>query len=409
MRPNHRPLVPDQRWPQWREFADFLVRRRVRILLTIFVALFVDYWAGRFLQLSIADVNSPQTILGLAALLAGCALLAWDAGARPDPISTLSGVPHALFSDSRVSGILMSIVGLCLVIDNPQSICLLIGPMILLDLIRLRREDLSRGQGSAAGRDYATNFSRCHADVISASTTSRKQDWLLRSRHYTPVLIVPVVVLAVIAYAWPFNSIEFHESWEIGCLLLSFVGLAIRLLASGQLNDVTIDCENRRTPTILTTDGIFSLVRYPQYWGDYCIGLGVVLIPFVWWLSIAYSLVFVLYYQRIFAVEEEALRRVFGKRFDQWASATPALIPRPSLWRPASRPFAFRTAIKREHATLFLVVALHSSVEWLEHLILDRRVMLEVFYIVLTLTGLTAYLLIRYLIKHTHVLNVQAQ
>jgi protein-S-isoprenylcysteine O-methyltransferase Ste14 len=401
--------MPDQRWPQWREFVDFLVRRRVRILLTIFVALFVDYWAGRFLELSIADVNSPQTILGLAALLAGCALLAWDAGATPDRNTILSGVQHPLFSDSRVSGILMSIVGLCLVIDNPKNICLLLGPMILLDLIRLRREDLSRRQSSAAGRNYATNFSQYHADVFSATTTSRKQDRLLRSRHYTPILIVPVVVLAVIAYAWPFNSIEFHESWEIGCLLLSFVGLAIRMLASGQLSDVTTDCGNRRTTTTLTTDGIFSLVRYPQYWGDYCIGLGVVLIPFVWWLSIVYSLVFVIYYQRIFAVEEETLRRDFGKRFDQWASVTPALIPRLSLWRPASRPFAFRTAIKREHSALFLVVALHSSVEWLEHLILDRRVMLEVFYIVLTLTGLTAYLLIRYLIKHTHVLNVQAQ
>jgi hypothetical protein len=52
-----------------------------------------------------------------------------------------------------------------------------------------------------------------------------------------------------------------------------------------------------------------------------------------------------------------------------------------------------------------VVIALHSSVEWLEHLILERRVMLELFWLVLTILGLIAYLTVRHLEKHTRLLN----
>ncbi|MCI0334072.1 MAG: isoprenylcysteine carboxylmethyltransferase family protein [Planctomycetes bacterium] len=222
-------------------------------------------------------------------------------------------------------------------------------------------------------------------------------------------MIVPVVVIAVTGYAWPFDSLEFHETWEIRCLLISFVGLAIRMLAAGQLLDASSGRTSQHRATCLDTDGVFSIVRHPRYLGDYWIGLGVVLIPFVWWLPIVYSVAFYFYYKRLVMIDERSLRRQFAEKFVQWASVTRAFIPRLSNWRPARGPYSFRTALKREHTTLFLVIALHSSVEWLEHLILERRIMLEVFWAVLTLAGLTAYVLVRHLTKHTRLLNVPAR
>jgi hypothetical protein len=161
-------------------------------------------------------------------------------------------------------------------------------------------------------------------------------------------------------------------------------------------------------PEDLNTDGVFSVVRHPRHVGDYFIGLGVVLIPFVWWLPVAYTLAFYLYYWRTIAADDRQLRSEFAERFDDWAATTPALVPRLRQWLPARRTFSFRTAVKREYTTLLLVIVLHSSVEWLEHLFLDRRVMLELFWIVLALAGLAAFLLLRFLVKHTHVLNVPA-
>lgn len=433
MRSNRRPSTATSTRPQWRQFTDFLVRRRARILLTIFLALFADYWGGRLLQHNLADVHDPKVLLGLAWVFAGCALLAWAAGSKGNQIQSTGNWPYTLVEEPRYIGLLVSMLGLCLLIDDPKNICLLLGPVILLDLIRVRREDydalqrfhsqrpscdqlpptvtpswLSIAAGSVKTKVRGTLSSITALPRTSLITNdSGHADWLLRSRRYAPLLIVPVVALAVIGYAWPFDSLEFHETWEIRCLLLSFVGLAIRMLAAGHMPGNSSGPENSRLTSTLNTDGLFSIVRHPRYLADFGIGLGVVLIPFVWWLPVIYSLAFCLYFTRIIGIEEEGLRKKFGKRFDEWAAVTPALFPRLSQWRPANRPFSIRTALKHEHPGLFIVIALHSSIEWLEHLILDRRVMLEVFWIVLAVVGLTAYLLVRHLEKHTHVLNVQ--
>jgi hypothetical protein len=204
-------------------------------------------------------------------------------------------------------------------------------------------------------------------------------------------------------------SLQSHEIREIACLAISFAGAAIRMLAAGYTPDhLPGRGDSHAAATPLITDGIFSLLRHPRYLGDYFIGLGVVLIPLVWWLTALYTFAFWLYYRRIVASEEADLRRQFGTRFDQWAAATPAFLPRFGRWRPASRPFSFRTALRCEHTGLLLVIALHSGVEWLEHLVLEQRVMLELFWIVLALVGLTTYFVVRHLEKHTRVLNAPA-
>jgi protein-S-isoprenylcysteine O-methyltransferase Ste14 len=226
------------------------------------------------------------------------------------------------------------------------------------------------------------------------------------------------VSLVVILYAWPFNSLAFHETWEIWCLVLSFAGLGVRMLASGQQVDSAPRGANFFRAETLNTSGIYSVVRHPRYLGDFLIGLGVVLIPFVWWMPIAYSLAFYWFYGRIIAVADKQLHNQFGDRFLAWAATTPAVVPQPWRRRPAissssHRPatatsLSFRAALKREYPGICLVIALHSAVEWIEHLILDRRVMLEMFWIILALAGLAATLLVRYLARNTRVLNVPA-
>jgi hypothetical protein len=204
--------------------------------------------------------------------------------------------------------------------------------------------------------------------------------------------------------------LEFHEVWEIRCLLLSFEGVAIRMLAAGQVANVVPGLGNARSDAQpFITQGVFSVVRYPRYLGDYVIGLGVVLIPFVWWIPVIYSLAFAFYYKRIISIEDEQRRSKYGTAFEHWAARTPAIIPRLSCWRPATRAFSFRAALRHEHASLFVAIALHSSIEWLEHLILERRVMLEMFWLVLAVAGLAVYLILLLLEKHTHLLNVQRQ
>jgi len=389
---NHRQTPSAPTRPRWRQFIDFLVRRRARIFCTIVLALAVDYAGGRLLQHDLSQVQDSKALFGLVIVLTGMTLLAWTAGCNSERFRLPVNPTLSFLEDPRISALIISLIGLGLLIDEPKNIWLVLGPVILLDLVRLGRQELE-----------APHW-------VGSRRSSLLQDFGRRPRGIIPILIVPLATLLVVGYASPLVSLHFHEVCEIFCLLLSFVGLAIRMLAAGYLSaEPTNDASPPRCRKTLFTDGIFSIVRYPRYLGDYFIGLGVVLIPFVWWLPVLYSLAFWLYYKHIIANEDEVARRKFGRRFDEWAAATPALIPRVSRWRPARTPFSFRTALRREHTALLLVVALHSSVEWLEHLVLERRIMLEVFWIVITVTGLAVYLVVRQLEKHTRLLNVPAQ
>ncbi|MCI0350897.1 MAG: isoprenylcysteine carboxylmethyltransferase family protein, partial [Acidobacteriales bacterium] len=420
---------------QGRPLLDFLVRRRARISLTVVLALAVDHLGGRILEHNLANVHDTKALFGLAFVLAGLTLLTCAVDPSRNHLQLSVNATSTFARDLRYIGLFASMLGFCMLIDDPKNVWLVLGPCILLDLIRVRREDSqatsplgSRWEGysqpvvaaapswlnvatGAAMRLISRASSSIAATPQSTRPTagSRQDDWFVRSRNYAPLLIVPVVALAVIGYNWPFGSLEFHEVWEIRCLLLSFVGLAIRILAAGQVPPTLSPGRSRHPATSLDTSGMYSIVRHPRYLGDYCIGLGAVLIPFVWWLPVVYTLAFGLYYQRIITIEEQGLRSKFGERFDQWAATTPALIPRLTQWRPTRYPFSFRAALIRERTGLILVIALHSSVEWLEHLVLERRVMLEVFWIVLAGIGLTTYLLIRHLEGHLHGLHDPAR
>jgi protein-S-isoprenylcysteine O-methyltransferase Ste14 len=420
MRPNNRPSAPSSGRP---EFVNFLLRRRTRILFTVLSALAADYAGGRILQFSLDDVHRPTAFVGLACVLFGCALLAWIAGGKRGQSQTISSPRFALAREPGIVGLLLAMFGALLLSDNPKTICLLIGPLILLDLVRLRHTDLSTLQNrdfyaqartrrssysASSRRGTFTNLLRSPSVSRFMATPSGRYASLQSAQTCALLLMMLVVLAAVVAYAWPFDSLEFHESWEIRCLLISFIGLGCRILAAGQEPGSDSDRGGRHSAATLTTDGIYSTVRHPRVLGDYFIGLGAVLIPFVVWLPLVYSLAFYVYYRRIIRVEEMRMHGKFGPRFDKWAKATPAMIPRLSLWRKPSHPFSWRTAIKLEHPAFFVVILLHSSIEWLEHLILDQNVMLEIFWLILALTGLSTYLLVRFLSKHTRVLNVQA-
>jgi protein-S-isoprenylcysteine O-methyltransferase Ste14 len=397
MRSNKHSLTPG-----WSLF-EFVVRRRSRILFTIVLALAVDSLGGRLLRHELADVHDPNALLGLALVLTGFMLLAWAVGSRGNRARLTGSESSSYLENPTYMGMFASLLGLGLLVDDPKNIWLLLGPVILLDLVRVAREDCNTSHPDVLQRQIYRR------PVAVRAKGSYQADWPRRFGRIAPILIVPIVTLAVITYASPLVSLHFHEIFEIFCLILSLAGLSIRMLAAGYAPGRSSASDGARQPTTpLITDGIYSIVRHPRYVGDYCIGLGVVLIPFVWWLPVLYTLAFWLYYRRTITIDEGVLRRKYGNRYDQWLSTTPALLPRISRWQPTSSLFSFRTALKREHAGLILVIALHSSVEWLEHLVLERRVMLELFWIVLTAIGLFVFVVIRQIDRHTRILNVPA-
>lgn len=230
--------------------------------------------------------------------------------------------------------------------------------------------------------------------------------WLFRWRSFLPLICLPIVLAVVANMRWPAGSYSLHEAWEVFCLAVSLAGFGVRVLTVGYVPEGTSGRNTKcQVATSLNTTGIYSIVRHPLYLGNYLIGLGAVLIPFEWWLPLLYSAAYCVYYERIMYAEESFLHARFGEQFTHWASQTPAFWPRLSRWRRPDRSFSLRMVLRREYTGLMVVALLHTSVEVVEHWVIDNHVRFELPWAMLLIGSLTIYIVLRSLKKHTQLLS----
>jgi protein-S-isoprenylcysteine O-methyltransferase Ste14 len=182
-------------------------------------------------------------------------------------------------------------------------------------------------------------------------------NWLFRRRSFLPLLLVVPIYFAMLDYDYFLNSHTAEYIWEAFCLLVSFGGLALRAWAVGSAAKGTSGRNTKsQIADELNTTGIYSVVRHPLYIGNYCMMLGVVLFAHHLWLVLTFTLLFVLYYERIMFAEEAYLSEKFGPVFHAWAQKTPAIFPRLSLYRPSSVPWSLKKVIRNEYNGSFAVV-----------------------------------------------------
>lgn len=189
-------------------------------------------------------------------------------------------------------------------------------------------------------------------------------NWLFRRRSFLPLLLLPLFYPALSGFRYAGGSHGLDLIWEIGCLAVSLTGYGLRIATVGFAPRGTSG-RNRHEQIArsLNTTGMYSLVRHPLYLGNYVMWLGASAVPRVWWLPVLVTLAFALYYERIMFAEEEFLRREFGAAFTDWASRTPAIVPRRLAWIPPGRPFSLREVLRQEYSGLFALVTVYSLLE----------------------------------------------
>ena len=138
-------------------------------------------------------------------------------------------------------------------------------------------------------------------------------NWLFRWRSYLPLIMISIFLLALREYEYPGNSEYLDHLWEVFCLIVSFIGLGIRVFTVGHTPKGTSGRNTKgQVAETLNTSGTYSVVRNPLYLGNFFMGLGLAMFAHLWWLTLIYILTFWLYYERIIFTEEEYLRNKFG-------------------------------------------------------------------------------------------------
>jgi len=227
--------------------------------------------------------------------------------------------------------------------------------------------------------------------------------WLFRWRSYLPLATVGFVLGGVGYFSYPFGSHFLDEMWEVFCLLISLFGLIVRVMTIGYAATHTSGRNtSRQVAHDLNTTGMYSVVRNPLYLGNFLMVLGVMLFLRVWWIPIIYALLFALYYERIIFAEEMFLRDKFGARYLDWASKTPAFVPRFSAWRGAQLSFNWRKVLRHEYHGLIAIVSSMFLLETAADLYIGHGFEIDTLWAIFLPLACGSYFIVRLLHKRTH-------
>ncbi|MEW6602752.1 MAG: isoprenylcysteine carboxylmethyltransferase family protein [Nitrospirota bacterium] len=241
---------------------------------------------------------------------------------------------------------------------------------------------------------------------------AKSGNWLFRWRSYFPLLILPLLLVALGQSKYLEHSAgETAEYiWEGFCLLVSFSGLLVRCIVVAYAPKRTSgrNTEHQKAE-VLNTTGLYSTVRHPLYLGNFLIFLGMVLFVQVVWFAMLAVLSFWLYYERIMFAEEEFLRGKFGDMFLQWAEKTPAFWPRFGNWQKPALTFSFRNILKREYTAFFLIIASFTLLDIGGDVFTMGELQIDVVWLTLFIIGLIIYLVLRTLRTKTRILHVEGR
>ena len=240
----------------------------------------------------------------------------------------------------------------------------------------------------------------------------RQGNFLFRYRGWTFVAALGLFLLALRDSQW--LATEYGDSvddvYDLACFGIGLLGLAARWFVAGHAPARTSgrNTAKGQVAQTLNVSGPYSVVRHPLYVGNFLIALGVALLPGSLWLGLVVCLGFLAVFERIMLAEEEYLRGRFGRDFEEWAERTPTFLPEPSLWRPSTVPFSWRTAIKREYLTTAEILLCFAVVDYAEDWVASgsQAVEWEPETTIPAMVVVGAALLVRFLRKRTRVLHV---
>ena len=130
---------------------------------------------------------------------------------------------------------------------------------------------------------------------------------------------IGIILVSVFCFETSSNSIiPYASNFAISLILL---GLATRMYASGFV------LKNKE----LSTTGPYAFVRHPLYTGNIMILIGLCLINGFFWSFVTAFIFLWFYYPTAIEYEDRKLKSLFPDTWGEWASMTPALMPKMDL------------------------------------------------------------------------------
>ena len=242
----------------------------------------------------------------------------------------------------------------------------------------------------------------------------RSGNWLFRWRSFLPLLLffgaAPVVLLGKVHWLPMASGWDSSWWWPLICLDVAMAGQIIRALCVGYTPRGTSgrNTKEGQVAESLNTLGMYSICRHPLYLGNLLMWLGIVMYMGHVWFTVAFLLLYALYYERIMFAEEHFLRGKFGQVYLDWSSNVPAFWPALGRWKEPVVPFSLKNVLKREYNGFFALFLSFAWVDWLHGVreVSMAEARIQPFWMLLLGFAFAVFLILRTLKKTTKVLDV---
>ncbi|MFH1075459.1 MAG: isoprenylcysteine carboxylmethyltransferase family protein [Pseudomonadota bacterium] len=239
---------------------------------------------------------------------------------------------------------------------------------------------------------------------------SKTGNFLFRWRSYLPLFMFVLILLAMPYFEYPDHSEKQDELWECFCLIISILGLGIRIVTIGYTPKGTSGTNTKRQiADVLNTTGMYSVTRNPLYLGNFVIWFGISMFLRLWWFSLIVILIFWLYYERIVFAEEEFLIEKFGEPYLIWSEKTPVFIPNFKKWKSSEMTFSFRMVLKNEYKSFFAIIVSYVAIEIIGDVFKEQKIELDIMWLIILSLSSLFYIVVRILKKKTKILDVEGK
>jgi protein-S-isoprenylcysteine O-methyltransferase Ste14 len=126
---------------RWQIIVDFLVRRRIAISVITFALLIGEDLLTGERPHSLTDPRDIKSVIGLTLVLAGIGLRSWAAGILKKLSQLATTGPYGVIRHPLYVGSFLIAIGFCVLIDDTENICFVLGPFLLLYVLGIWREE----------------------------------------------------------------------------------------------------------------------------------------------------------------------------------------------------------------------------------------------------------------------------
>lgn len=229
---------------------------------------------------------------------------------------------------------------------------------------------------------------------------------LFRWRSYVPIIFFSVLLLSMKRFEYLGKDHTLDLIWEGGCLIISFLGLAIRCLTVGFTPHNTSGRNTKeQVAAALNTTGAYSIVRNPLYLGNFVIWLGISMFHHDWIVVLSTTCIFWIYYERIIIAEEKYLEEKFGVIYKQWALRTPAFVPRFYGYIRPNQRFSYRKVLRKEYSGFFAIIITMFTLEIVGDMFYTKGIVIDIYWLIAVTLGAVVYISLRTLKKKTRILK----